>query len=83
MGLLDKLNNPTPPRRKARCRAAVIIAGLGTEEQERITEILASIANLEGKYTSSWVAQTLTNEGHQINHQTILRHARKTCCCES
>lgn len=83
MGLLDSLNTGPSHRRKGRCRAAVIIADLPKEEADKIGDILTSIANREGRYTSNWLAQVLTDEGHQINHQTLLRHARRTCCCES
>ena len=83
MGLLDSLNTGPSHNRKGRCRAAVIIADLPKAEAEKVKDILASIANREGKYTSSWLAQVLTDEGRQVNHQTLLRHARKVCCCES
>ena len=83
MGLLDKLNDPTPPRRKIRCRMATILNTLDPAETVKINEILESLANLEGRYTSNWLASVLKEAGHSVNHQSILRHARKECCCES
>lgn len=83
MGLLDKLNDPTPPRRKTRCRMAVVLASLTDAERTRVMDILDSLANLEGRYTSNWLASVLKEAGHSVNHQSILRHARKDCCCES
>lgn len=83
MGLLENLNQGPSPRRKAKCRARIVLDSLGKSEAQRVVEILESISTGEGRYTASWLAKELTNSGHQINHQTLLRHGRKECCCES
>lgn len=83
MGLLENLSQGPSPSRKAKCRAQVVLDGLGADEAGRVMEILDSINANEGRYTASWLSKELTNAGHQINHQTLLRHGRKECCCAS
>lgn len=83
MGLLENLSEAPRLRRKTKCRMAVILEGLSTEERTAVENIMQSIVNLEGKYSSNWLANQLAKSGHIINHQSILRHARQECCCES
>lgn len=83
MGLLENLNAPLRRTGKTRCKMAVVIDKLKPEEQEKVNEILRSLFFNEGEYSSNWLALTLTKDGHPVNHQTVLRHARSECCCES
>lgn len=78
MALLEDL---VPKRRKRNCSFAVVFNDLTPQEQERVNEIMESIAQNEGRYTASWLAQQLSNNGHFTSHGTLLRHARKQCCC--
>lgn len=79
MGLLEELNNPTAYRRK--CRFGVALDRLNEEEQTRVLEIVDKIVGGTGEYTASWLARTLRESGVSANHQSILRHGRKDCCC--
>ncbi len=81
MGLLDKLNEPIEYQRK--CRFQVALDRMTDEEQNRVIEIAKAIVEGTGEYTASWLARTLRESGISANHQSILRHARKECCCES
>lgn len=60
---------------------AYVLRQLTDEEATEVTRIMDSIVALEGLYTASWLTQQLKANGHQINHATLLRHARKDCCC--
>jgi hypothetical protein len=46
-------------------------------------EICDKIMDGTGEYTASWLARTLRESGVSANHQSILRHSRKECCCGS
>jgi GTP-sensing pleiotropic transcriptional regulator CodY len=78
MALLDDL---VPKRRKRNCSFALVFNDLTLDEQQKVTEIMESIGQNEGRYTASWLATQLTKNGHFTSHGTILRHARKQCCC--
>lgn len=82
MGLLENLSEAPQPRRKSRCKMSLILENLTEAERGKVTEIMASLANLEGRYSSNWLARELNSAGHTINHQSVLRHARRECCCE-
>lgn len=79
MGLLEELNNPIDYRRK--CRFGVALDRLTDDERNRVLEIADKIVQGTGEYTASWLAKTLRESGVSANHQSILRHARKECCC--
>ena len=83
MGLLENLNRGPQHSGKKVCLASKIIGRLPDDQREKVIEIIVSIGNDEGKYTSTWLATELTNAGYRVNHSTVLRHARKVCCCES
>lgn len=79
MGLLEELNSPSESRRN--CRFGVALNRLDAAERERVMEIADKIVAGTGEYTASWLAKTLREAGVAANHQSILRHARKECCC--
>lgn len=79
MGLMEELNSPSDYRR--RCRFAVTLERLNDQERDKVLEIAAKIVAGTGEYTASWLAKTLRESGADANHQSILRHARKECCC--
>lgn len=79
MGLLDELNKPTEYGRK--CRFGVSLQRMTPEEETRVLEIADKIVMGTGEYTASWLARTLRESGISANHQSILRHVRKECCC--
>lgn len=81
MTLLERLKDDQRRSSKGPCRMGVLLAELGKQERDAIEEILDSIVNMEGKYSASWLAAQLRKEGYQMNHSTLLRHARKDCCC--
>lgn len=82
MGLMERLNAPQQRRGgKVKCRIAVHLMDMTEKEAAEVVRIMDSIANLEGKYTASWLSTQLRKEGYVANHATILRHARKECCC--
>lgn len=62
---------------------SILLGVLGSAERIEVERIMQSIVDLEGKYSANWLAIQLARSGHRINHQSILRHARQECCCES
>lgn len=79
MGLIEELSKPVDYRRK--CRFGIALDRLTDEERQRVLEICDKIAEGTGEYTASWLARTLRESGVSANHQSILRHTRKECCC--
>jgi hypothetical protein len=81
VGLIEELNRPIDYRRK--CRFGNALDRLNDEERQRVMEICDKIMDGTGEYTASWLARTLRESGVSANHQSILRHSRKECCCGS
>jgi hypothetical protein len=80
MSILDKLDQgPKPPARL--CKYVVIRATIDKALAEKIDDILSKIAEGTGEYNTNWLSRTLRDESIFLNHQTLLRHARKECCC--
>lgn len=80
MSILDKLEKG-PTRKPRICKCASTLNLIDKELANKITEILAKINENTGEYNTNWLSLTLREEGVFLNHQTLLRHARKTCCC--
>jgi hypothetical protein len=80
MSILDQLEQG--PKRKPRvCKYVVTRATIDKALAEKIDEILEKIVAGTGEYNSNWLSVTLRKDGIFLNHQTLLRHARKECCC--
>lgn len=60
---------------------AVILHLMTEQESEEVQKVLASIAGNEGIYSASWLSLQLRKENYLVNHASIIRHARKECCC--
>lgn len=82
MSLLDKLEQG-PTRAAKKCKTATTLEGIDAQLREKIEEILESIGNNTGEYNTNWLSVTLREEGLFLNHSTLLRHARKVCCCHA
>lgn len=80
MSLLEQLNKGPQPEGK-RCKCAVMLASVSEEVADRVTDILGKIAQGTGEYSATWLSRTLRQTGIIINHASLLRHARKECCC--
>lgn len=80
MSLLEILNEGPQPREK-RCKASVVLATLSDDVSKRVNEILDKIAKGTGEYSATWLSNTLREKGVNVNHASLLRHARKECCC--
>jgi len=80
MSLLEILNEGPQPRDK-KCKTAVVLATLSDDVLKRVNEILEKIVNGTGEYSATWLANSLREKGVNVNHSSLLRHARKECCC--
>jgi hypothetical protein len=80
MSILEKLEKG-PTREPKICKCASTLNLIDQTLANKIREVLAKIADNTGEYNSNWLSLTLREEGVFLNHQTLLRHARKTCCC--
>ena len=81
MGLLDDLRSAAWPEGVRPCKMGAILRELDDDTVAEVKRIMASIVALEGLYTASWLVKQLGNHGYRVNHQSVLRHARKECCC--
>jgi hypothetical protein len=79
MALLDKLT-VTPQVLRA-CVTQQLLDKLLPEEAEQTRLILDSLGSNKGDYTASWLQDTLLSEGYRVGNASLLRHARKVCCC--
>lgn len=79
MGILERLKEPRSSQK--RCKMAVILHLMTEQESEEVQKVLASIAGNEGIYSASWLSLQLRKENYLVNHASIIRHARKECCC--
>lgn len=81
MGLKDRLATPPLHKSNNRCKLFVVLSQLPKEDAKEVIKVLDSLSKNEGLYTASWLAKQITQEGFYMNHSTVLRHARKECCC--
>lgn len=81
MGLLDDLRKEPSHKPPKPCKMAIVMATLDKDTVAELNRIMASIASLEGQYTASWLSRQLENNGLRVNHSTVNRHAKGTCCC--
>lgn len=79
MALLDKLT-VTPQVLRA-CVTQQLLDRLLPDEAEQTRLILDSLGSNKGDYTANWLQNTLLSEGYRVGNASLLRHARKVCCC--
>jgi hypothetical protein len=78
------LRDPTPRK----CLYSRVRHGLAEEEQIALDRALDRVRGDDNNgqrkvYSSAWLANVLTSQGHPISSATIQRHIRDICSCLS
>ena len=86
--LVEALETPLRDPIHRKCLYSRVRSGLAEEEQSALDRALERVQgdNNNGQrkvYSSAWLANVLTTQGHPISSATIQRHIRDVCRCRS
>lgn len=82
--LLDSLGQP--PRREYPCAVRALATVVSPDEWSVLSSILNQMTDARKNgtrcdYTVAWVAQTLSDNGHEISPASVTRHIKGSCSC--
>lgn len=85
MGLLEDLQAVS--KRETTCLLKTVFDTLSEEEQEALRTALENVKKDErsGKakqYSTTWLSDVLTANGHPISRSSVSRHLSGVCSCE-
>lgn len=86
-GLLAALDTPVRKHPGMVCGVSKVLAILDPPVRDKVLSIIQDIraareSGGKSQYTVRWLANTLTDHGHDISALTVGIHVRKGCRCE-
>ena len=84
--LVEALETPLRNPQPRSCLFTRVGEDLSAEEQTALDKALEKVRSDPNRgqrkvYSSSWLAEVLTNQGYAISAATIQRHLRQVCSC--